>query len=357
MSAAACLAGPAPALSGQRAKPAGPTAASGARIEPSASLPRLVVVGQSFALETGARWTAIEATDFNLFARFLSGEDVRPILRQRVGVGFNLLRVWTAFDVCPTGSDGRGGTCQPIGRLVPKEHRDFDARLGSFLQLAADHGLYVELVAFTGRFGTTLPTDDERVAHWERLISIAGRATNAILELVNEHDHAANAGLPYDRLRQPPAPTLASHGSGQAGSAPKLPIWTHATYHPGFGSDWTLKAIHDGMAQVAGVHRVPVLVNETTRFPDNDRSVAHAYDVGRGCAVLQAGCAFHSVTGKNSRLWDGLELDLAKAWAAGARSIPLDCQRGVFKRIGDPAFLAVFERTDAGPGCRVEVRR
>jgi hypothetical protein len=74
-----------------------PTQAAGAAVTP---LPRLVADGRWFKQDNGARWTGIEATDFNLFNRFLNGEDITPILGQRADVGFNLLRVWTDFDVC-----------------------------------------------------------------------------------------------------------------------------------------------------------------------------------------------------------------------------------------------------------------
>ena len=309
--------------------------------------PRLIADGRWFKQDTGARWTGIEATDFNLFDRFLNGEDIAPILRQRADVGFNVLRVWTDFDVC---ADGNCEQRQPIGRLVPSEHPDYYTRLRAFLEECARHGLYVELTAFTGRSDA----DASRIAHWEALIAAVAPSTNVLLELINEHN-VHNKALPYDRLRQPPAPVLASHGSGGAGAEPKLPIWTYVTYHPGFGADWMRKAVSEGVA-AADKYNVPVLLNETTRFPDNDKSLEHAYDVGRGCALMLAGCAFHSVTGKNSRLWEGHEFALAREWVRGARSIPLACQGKDFHRVGDPHFLAVFERVGAGSECRAAIR-
>jgi hypothetical protein len=100
-------------------------------------LPRLTVRGQFFAAD-GQPFTAIEASDFNLYARYLAGDDISPVLAQRQAAGFNLLRVWLLYDVAN------------IGRLIPAEHADFYARLPAFLRLCASYGLRVELTVFTG---------------------------------------------------------------------------------------------------------------------------------------------------------------------------------------------------------------
>lgn len=334
----------------------------------SPSLPRLTTrgpEGKFFQLETGEAFTAIEATDFNLYDRFLKGEDIRPVLEQRAHPwddgrsGFNMLRVWTAYDVCPDGVRA-GRSCQPIGRLVPREHSDFYARLPEFLTLVSTYGFYVELTAFTGRWEVTLPTESEKDQHWAGLVATVQSATNVILELVNEYNHPANKGLPVMRFDQPPAPLLASHGSGIAGSAPLQPYWTHGTYRPGTGSRWMWKAVHDGMEKVADMAGIPVLVNEMTRFPDQDQSLEHAYDVARGCALLLAGCAFHSVSGKASALWSGQELALAQAWVTGARSMPLGCQAGRYVRrtnFEQSGILRAYERAGVGPGCIAMIRQ
>src|SRR5262249_48376267 len=138
------------------------------------SLPRLEVDGRWFRQATGARWTAVQATDFNLFNRLLEGEDVTPVLRQRADAGFNLLRVWTDCDVC---ADANCPGRQPIGRLIPARHPDYYKRLPDFLDLCARYGFYVELTAFTGR-----PDSDEaKTAHWERLITAVASQTNVLL--------------------------------------------------------------------------------------------------------------------------------------------------------------------------------
>jgi hypothetical protein len=311
-----------------------------------AALPRLVPSGTVFRLASGDRWTAIEASDFNLFNRYLQG-DIEPILVQRAEAGFNLLRVWTAYDLCPTGVGADRQPCQPIGRLVPREHADYYARLPQFLALAAQYHLYVELTAFTGPFRSMFGNDEEMVAHWKNLTAAVRDSTNVILELINEFDNAPNQGVPLDRMPRPSAPIVASHGSGIQDSLPLQPYWDYATYHPGGGDGWPSKAAHDGMSKIADRGHVPVIANETTRFPDNDRSVAHARDAAAGAALLLAGSCYHSVHGKSSELWTGVELDAARAWAAGARSVPLEFQAGSYvqrKDLESDAVIGAYSR-------------
>ena len=322
---AGCQAHPPPADS--------PAPAPLAGVEPLSptfvALPRLVPEGQFFRLASGARWTAIEASDFNLYNRFLAG-DIDAVLRQRAEAGFNILRVFTAYDICPTGTASDGQPCQPIGRLVPREHPDYYARLPQFLQAVARHGMYVELTAFTGPYGSLFSHDDEMVAHWDQLQAAVRDSTNVLLELINEHDNPPNLGVPLERMERPAAPIVASHGSSVQDGLPLQPYWDYATFHPGGGDDWPARTAHDGMSRVADSGHVPVIANETTRFPDLDSIPAHAHDAAAGAALLLAGACYHSVHGKTSELWTGVELDAARAWAAGARSVPLEFQAGLF---------------------------
>lgn len=321
-------------------------AARQARLEAEKAvvLPRLVADGQYLRLENGQRFTVIGASDFNLLARFVRGEDIRPILQQRRDAGFNTLRVFTVYDICP---DGNG--CQPIGRSEPVPA--LYAAVRPFMALLARYGLYAELVGFTGPY-PLLPSDDAKAAHWEALLAASAGITNLTLEMVNEFDHPANVGLPVSRLRRP-AGILASHGSATQDQTPLLPVWDYATYRPGSGPEWMRKVAHNGMEDVADKFGVPTVANETTRFPDNDDSLEHAFDAAAGAALLSAGATFHSVAGKNSRLWEGRELEAARAWAAGARSVPLACQGLPYSRPDDPAFLRVYRRGS----CEVRIRR
>lgn len=313
-------------------------------------LPRLVATGRVLRQATGVYWTAIESTDFALYQRFLAGEDITPVLRQRSSLGFTLVRVFTAFNVCP---DGNG--CQQIGRLVPREHQDFYARLPAFLNLCASHGLYVELVAFTGPYEGIFATDDEKVAHWEALIAaVRGNTGLAYLELVNEADHPANKDIPLARLRRPDG-VLASHGSSTQDVEPVKPYWDVVTYRPA-GGETHRKAGHNA-GELSGFGAPPVISNETQRFPDHDNDPNHAYDMAAGCVLLSMGCDFHSIHGKNSTLWEGDELRDAAAFGAGGRSVPLNpCQDGAYQNLGElPGYLRAY-RTGGLEACIVRIR-
>jgi hypothetical protein len=326
-------------------------------------LPRLARDGQ-FLRAGGARWTGIGATDFDLLEQFLNGGEaaIAPVLAQRAHpwgddrAGFTLLRVWTAFNVCPDGN------CPPsnqrIGRVVPRERGDLYDQLRRLARVASNYGLYLELTAFTGNFAEAFSGDAERVAHWEGLIGVCTDSPNVILDLQNEWDHPAMRGFNAAPFREPPAPCLASRGSGQADSSPYLPVWSQlATYHPGFGDEWPRKAVHNGMEDVGDKFGIAVLVDEMTRFPDGDSNPQHAYDVGRGCALLVAGCVFHSVHGKGSAPWDGAELPLAQRWVEGARSLPLDCQAGGYRHLSERENDQIIRSYIRGgdPACIVDV--
>src|SRR5678810_691416 len=99
------------------------------------------------------RFTVKECSDFNLLNRSEAGEDIAPILEQRAGLGFNVLRVWTAFNI------------DKIGTLIPVQRPGLYAHIPDFLQACANHGLYVELTAFTGPYDVCgLPSDALKIA-------------------------------------------------------------------------------------------------------------------------------------------------------------------------------------------------
>lgn len=310
------------------------------------ALQRLVTRGQCFALATGERFTAIQASDFNLYARFLNGEDIEPVLQQRAGAGFNMLRVWTRMQLSQFG----------IGDLTFAQHPNLYASLPIFLQRCAGHGLYVELTAYTGR-------EDYDPQHWDRLVSAVRDATNVLLELVNENDQAGNHLdlAPFAR----PVGVLASHGSNGAEQRPVEPFWDYATFHSNGAFEEQRKVGHNGMELWDG----PTITNETSRFPDvgmwrnadGEQQRRLAFDSAAGAALLSAGSCFHSVDGKDSHVWDAAELEAASAWAAGAQSVPLEFQAGSYRHAGElegADDLRIYQRVlKDGRACTVRIRK
>lgn len=299
---------------------------------PSGALPPLTVDGQFFR-SSGQRWTAIESSEFSLYKRFLDGEDVAPVLRERQAIGFNLLRVWLL------------NTSVIPGGLLPSSYPFFYDQLAPFADVCASYGCYVEFTAFT-QTQTLMPHAAAQQQHW-RLVADALRGVPCLLELVNESDQHDNRTAP-ELLTMRPDGVLASSGSNGADSPPPEPVWDYGLYHSNGLSEWQRKCAHNPMADVAEVYHVPAMANENTRYPDQDASEAHAFDAAAGAALLHAGSCFHSQSGKLSRPFDATERSCAEAWANGARSVPLEFQAGRYARHDDlngPTVIRAYSRT------------
>lgn len=304
---------------------------------PLVTLPELAVNGQ-FLSAGATRWTAIQCSDFNLFARYLSWEDIRPILEQRQSCGFNLLRVWTLYDI------------PLIGTLTSCQYD----RIPAFVSLCAQYGLYVEFCAYTG-------INDPQ--HWENLCRAALLCQpKPLLELVNEMSENLNEPDAQGRvfnlsLYKQPAGLVTSHGSNGSEHLPVTPYWSYVTMHFNDASEWQRKTGHNAMEVWSG----PSLSNENTRYPDKSQSLIYAEDAPCAAALLCAGSCYHSVSGKTSVLWSSLELECARQWATGARSVALQYQAGAYVHRADlegPHDLRVYQRVlSDGSSFTVRVRK
>ena len=306
---------------------------------PAHDLPALDINGQFFRQANGARWTAIECSDFNLLNRWQHGEDITPQLAQRARAGFNLLRVWTLYDLAN------------IGTFLDIDY----ARVPEFLALCGRYGLYVEFTAYTSI---------ERASHWPALVTYVQGAPNVLLELVNEGTLPVNQ---IDLVRyERPADILCSRGSGGSEGIPPWPPWDYITFHTNGASEEQRKIGHNAMSDLADVYGVPALTNETSRYPevgmwvgaDLDRQVQLAFDSAAGASLLCAGSCFHSVAGKTSAVWDTATERVAHAWVAGALSVATSCQPKPYRRRDDlltDELLRVYQRgTD---GCLVTIHK
>lgn len=306
------------------------------RPPPVVQLPSLRVRGSYFELANGTRWTAIEATDFRLFRRYLDGEDITPVLKQRAELGFNLLRVL--------------GTCHNMFRLYPAEHPTYYDKLKPFAQLLADHGLYLEWTAFADA-REAMPLLEHQLEHWAKVGAAFQGTTNVIVELVNENDHPTGINrIATDRFAPLPG-LLTSHGSNGSQAEPVRPWWDYETFHTNDASEWWRKVGHNAM-ELSGESDYPhpsgkpILANENTR-PDRDSNLNHFEDAAAGAALLAAGSCFHSDQGRESVLFTGNNLTSAQRWVKGARSVPLAAQGEPYRRRDDlltPDLLRVYQR-------------
>jgi hypothetical protein len=299
-------------------------------------LPGLVVRRAVFALATGERWTAIECSDFQLFQRFLRGQDLAPVLAQRAMLGFNLLRVFL--------------TCDQMFNLHPTDYPAYFADLVTFVRLLARNGLRPELVVFADAT-LVMPIPSNQVAFFASVVTtLQPVADQVLLELVNENDQRVNTIDP--RAFPPPAGILAAHGSNGSQAVPVRPAWSYETFHTNDAPEWWRKTGHNAMELAAGGPGFsgsgkPILTNENTRCPDRFNSVLRAFDAAAGAALLCAGSCFHSVHGKSSELFDGDELACAQAWVEGARSVPLEFTEGAYRHRTDlegPGILRAYDR-------------
>ncbi len=258
----------------------------------------LGVYNQFFRLATGEPFTAIECSDFNLFARYLDEGvlAIQPVLQQRQQCGFNLLRVWTLFDI------------PGIGTLRLEEHADLYDHIPAFTDVCAQFGLRVEFTAYdAARRCRTLPLLE---------------GVNELDQNTNEPDHLGRVfnGLWLDY--QQAHGLLASHGSNGSQAQPVQSYWDYLTFHTNGAFEEQRKVGHNAMEWSTR----PVLTNETSRSENYPSLASFAFDSAAGAALLCAGSCFHSPNGKKSQLWEGKELDQALQWASGARSVSLVCQ-------------------------------
>jgi hypothetical protein len=68
---------------------------------------------------------------------------------------------------------------------------------------------------------------------------------------------------------------------------------------------------------------------------------------GDGAALLCAGSCFHSQAGKTSTLFTGTELECARAWVEGVRSVPLEFQAGTYQHLANlegPDCIRAYSR-------------
>lgn len=288
---------------------------------PEVRLPRLVPVGSYFRLDTGERFTGIAVTDFQLYKKYLDGENIEEILADRAG--FNTHRVFLI--------------AKNLFELNPRLYSNYYEGIKPFCKLLAKHGRYVEFVAFADG-PLVFNSDDEKRSYWERIILELQGETNVLLELVNENTQSANV-IDLNLFNKPDG-ILSSHGSNSSQEEPIRPWWDYETFHTNDAYEWWRKVGHNAMEFSHGADGIPashspISSNENTRFPDKDHSEEHAFDASAAAALLIASSTFHCDNCRWSRLFSDDERRLANAWIAGSQSVPLACQLEEYRHRDD----------------------
>ena len=300
----------------------------------------IVKNGKFFRRENGERMTVIESSEFSLFKRYLDHDPMyETVLNQRRALGFNTVRVWlmnkgvVAF---------RNGVEQD--GIYPNQYPDFYSRLTALVDDLANRKFCVELTAFAVNIPLDMPNPTDQQHHLDATANAIRGRKNVIIELVNENDQHDNT-VSTSLIR--PTGVIISHGSNGADHRAVQPIWDYGLYHSNALSEFQRKVGHNAM-EYANMDNVPYISNENTRYPEQDSSENHAYDAAAGGALLCAGSCFHSTAGKYSRPFDDTELRCAKQWIAGANSVPLEYQAGVYARhdeLNSSTVIRAYSRT------------
>lgn len=291
--------------------------------------------GQSFTLgANGPLWPWRGCTDFRLYQRYLDGENITPILDNRIASGATTLRVL--------------GMMYNIANFYPKNYSTYFSSLPTFCDVLLARGLWLEFTCLAdcqyAPLGLTQTA--EQVAHVSQVVVALAGKSNVFFELANEY---SNNGVDPSKFARPVG-ILSSAGWGSPTGDVYLPPWDYVTHHPDRDDQWPRKSkdiqdIRDGPFGIppaiytTGVKR-PVVSDEPMGAGDvdipNKRStvVNDFYWAGAGCALFGAGGTFHSDNGIQSVVFSPTQQACANAWYSGMAAIPTAVQNWQYTRGG-----------------------
>jgi hypothetical protein len=333
---------------------ASPAAATGSPA-PRVAAGRLRLAGTQFIAPDGSAFQWRGITAFRLADYVADGQEdlTAKYLAWAAGQGVTVVRVLTMmggqFDLGP--EDGR--------RALPR-----------VLELAANHGLYVEVVAFAGT--ADIPVDLQE--HIDGIASILAAHPNAVLEIANEPVHPSQSAdvqnpavLKALAARVPPdiPVALGSIERGDGFGDGKYITW-HSPRESGRAGWSHVHALAEG-ADLLARWKKPVISDEPIgagpAFQPGRRDDAPARF--RAAALLTRliglGATFHYEGGLQARVPEGRELECFNAWNEAWTLLPPDVERrGGFRVAGaaDGIVAAptrepvngIYERADGANG-------
>lgn len=254
-------------------------------------------------------WRGISAFRLLEFVAHGREKDAETYLKWAASKRLNVVRVFAMAD--------------GIFQLSPE---DGARALPRLLEIARRHGIYVEVVAFTG----TSVIKVDRAAFVKRVAAICARHPNALLELANEPGHPTQAvemhGPRHLQSLLPMVPKEVPVALGSVEYEDGFAAGTYVTWHSPRGRDW-VKRVEEGAALITKF-RKPVVNDEPIGAADaavpgrRDNKPANFRAAATAMRRAGIGATFHYEGGIQTRLPTKTEMACLDAWLAGLRTVP-----------------------------------
>lgn len=272
---------------------------------PRAPEAHLKISGTRFLKPDGSvfQWRGISAFRLLEFVAHGREKDADAYLRWAATKRLNVVRVFAMAD--------------GIFQLAPEDGLQALPRL---LDMARRHGVYVEVVAFTG----TSVIKVDRAAFVKSIGAICARHPNALLELANEPGHPTQAAEMHDPAHLqsllPLVPKDVPVALGSVEYHDGFAAGRYVTWHSPRGSDWA-KNVEEGAALLRKFGK-PVINDEPIGAADKPEPGRRDNDPERFRAAAAAmrragiGATFHYDGGIQTRLPTKREQSCLDAWLA-----------------------------------------
>lgn len=248
-------------------------------------------------------------TDFLLYKRYLDGENINPLLNERMLLGSNCARIF--------------GMVNSFSHWHPQDYgMEYYDKLPNFLKLLNDYGMYCYFCVFADT-QHIMPNQAQMLQHWERVIDSLSMGTNSIVELVNEpNQHENTIG---DRNAFPKPLSMISvcgdFGDDYGGNVWPDPQWDLTDYHAPRDVPKSIKDLCSADNPNWLFAKRGVMQGEPDKF-GRDKYTGKIYKLDPLLAKEMAGTSrgtnagiiFHSTDGVYSDPFSTEVMECAKAW-------------------------------------------
>jgi hypothetical protein len=254
-----------------------------------------------------------------------------------------------------------------MGGLFDLRPDDGRRALSRVLELAAERGLYVEVVALANT--ADIPVNLQQ--HIEAIAAILARQSNGVLEIANEPVHPTqsaevqNPAVLKGLADRVPAGVVVSLGSVERGDgfgAGGYITW-HSPRDSGRGGWGHVLALADGAALLSRwkkpvISDEPIGAGEALQPGRRDNEPSRFRAAALLTRLTGAGATFHYEGGLHARVPEGRELTCFTAWNDASRMLPADIEQigtfrvsgqggSVVRNVDRDGVLGAFERSDA----------